>query len=204
MNFPYWRYVQGTDDGCSIYQCLWCMASWESRSSPNWDKWKFCPVCGFEWKGEHECIEHGYRVYDICEKHKVEARHCSSPKWIVQSRMIDTEDGEPLLHQNWHKDSWEMDSLFQVYKYAKEKEAEENENKSFGIRIECRVARWYSSAKSYGCGDAVLPGEPISPALQKFVEEHTEQRSWGCGYVAIKLSGEIEAGRRTRNDAQSS
>lgn len=35
-NLPYWRYVEYTDDGCSIYQCLSCMNKWESRDAPGY------------------------------------------------------------------------------------------------------------------------------------------------------------------------
>lgn len=55
MGIPYWRYVDGTDDGCSIYECLSCKASWESRTAPGFDNrpnWFYCPVCGHRWEGE--------------------------------------------------------------------------------------------------------------------------------------------------------
>ncbi len=29
--FPYYRYIDYTDDGCSLYQCLACKGKWEAR-----------------------------------------------------------------------------------------------------------------------------------------------------------------------------
>lgn len=33
---PFWRKVRYTDDGCTLYQCLNCKHSWESRTEPGW------------------------------------------------------------------------------------------------------------------------------------------------------------------------
>jgi hypothetical protein len=62
MSIPYWREVQYTDDGCSVYQCLNCYSKWESRTAPWWSKdgkkpekegiWNRCPVCGCRWVGQ--------------------------------------------------------------------------------------------------------------------------------------------------------
>lgn len=63
MSIPYWREVQYTDDGCSVYQCLTCYSKWEARSAPWWSEdgqkpvgkkgiWNLCPVCGVEWVGQ--------------------------------------------------------------------------------------------------------------------------------------------------------
>lgn len=59
MSINYWRYVEYTDDGCSLYQCLSCYETWESRTSPGYfgvdddylAHWKFCPYCGTQWAG---------------------------------------------------------------------------------------------------------------------------------------------------------
>lgn len=31
-----WRTIRYTDDGCCLYQCLPCKATWEGRSAPGW------------------------------------------------------------------------------------------------------------------------------------------------------------------------
>jgi len=54
MSIPMWLNKDYTDDGCSIYQCLNCYNSWESRTNPKYAKWKYCPVCGIEWTQEKE------------------------------------------------------------------------------------------------------------------------------------------------------
>ena len=32
----YWRYVEYSDDGCAVYECLSCEHRWEGRSEPGW------------------------------------------------------------------------------------------------------------------------------------------------------------------------
>ncbi len=72
MGIPLWREVRYTDDGCSIYQCLSCKASWEGRGAPgyyHWETgeyhvvWKFCPLCAVEWTGAR------FTGSDHCEGH---------------------------------------------------------------------------------------------------------------------------------------
>ena len=36
MSIPRWRYVNYTDDGCAVFQCLACKGQWEGRSEPGW------------------------------------------------------------------------------------------------------------------------------------------------------------------------
>jgi len=52
MSIPKWRYYADDDDGCNVYQCLFCYETWNGRSSPRY--WKFCPCCGVKWSGELE------------------------------------------------------------------------------------------------------------------------------------------------------
>lgn len=44
MGVPFWREVEYTDDGCSIFQCLFCKAKWEARTSPGYYRYK-CGKC---------------------------------------------------------------------------------------------------------------------------------------------------------------
>lgn len=63
MAINLWRYVEYTDDGCALFQCLQCYERWEMRGSPGYfyegeyrPCWKFCPCCGTKWdgmRGEH-------------------------------------------------------------------------------------------------------------------------------------------------------
>lgn len=49
MSVPHWRYVNYTDDGCSIYQCLNCYNKWEARTAPGrYDPYEYIdePVSG--------------------------------------------------------------------------------------------------------------------------------------------------------------
>jgi len=67
MSIPFWRNKTYTDDGCSIFQCLNCYNTWESRTSPENKMWKtgfkFCPCCGIEWDGEIETKDSPYEYY---------------------------------------------------------------------------------------------------------------------------------------------
>lgn len=45
---PKWMCSEYTDDGCSIYKCLFCKTSSEARSLPH----KYCPFCGVKYDGE--------------------------------------------------------------------------------------------------------------------------------------------------------
>ncbi len=51
-----YRKVEYTDDGCSNYQCLWCLNTMEIRDNPRY--WNFCPKCGRSWFTKLECREH--------------------------------------------------------------------------------------------------------------------------------------------------
>lgn len=64
MSIPKWRYVEYTDDGCTIYQCLSCYGHIEGRLNPA--DWKYCPYCGVEWEGEHKWLiyDDNYKVIE--------------------------------------------------------------------------------------------------------------------------------------------
>lgn len=53
-----YRKVRYTDDGCTVYQCLWCLGTVEIRDNPHYG-WNFCPKCGKSWFNRLECREHG-------------------------------------------------------------------------------------------------------------------------------------------------
>ena len=54
-----YRNVRYTDDGCHLYQCLWCANSIEIRDDPQYG-WNFCPICGKSWFKQMDCREQGY------------------------------------------------------------------------------------------------------------------------------------------------
>lgn len=43
-----YRRVRYSDDGCDIYQCMWCKRTVEIRDNPDFG-WNFCPKCGKSW-----------------------------------------------------------------------------------------------------------------------------------------------------------
>lgn len=84
---PYWRNVNYTDDGCSLFQCLSCKHKWESRTSPDsFDgDWKFCPVCGREWKGEKKTLYlSGGKHQFVIERHGRDDESYSKPSHRYQ------------------------------------------------------------------------------------------------------------------------
>lgn len=52
-----YRKVRYTDDGCTIYQCLWCLGTLETRDDPHYG-WNFCPKCGKSWFNRLQCRDH--------------------------------------------------------------------------------------------------------------------------------------------------
>ena len=52
-----YRKVRYSDDGCYVYQCLWCLGTVEIRDDPHYG-WHFCPKCGKSWFNRLECRDH--------------------------------------------------------------------------------------------------------------------------------------------------
>jgi len=120
MSIPYFRYVEYTDDGCGIDQCLSCYNKWEGRSGSH--GWKFCPYCGVEWKGKLECRQHYetawlYRLkqqnqdkWDEWDRN----RYCG-PRlplkrgWVIEARDCREDRGE-TTNGHWNVKDWQSDS----------------------------------------------------------------------------------------------
>jgi hypothetical protein len=85
---PFYRYVESTDDGCGVNQCLSCYQQWEGRTSPEWSGWKFCPYCGCKWEGKLECRE----------QHQ--------PAWLYRLKQQDQQKWE-----EWERDSWSRSTI---------------------------------------------------------------------------------------------
>ncbi len=77
MAIPSYRYVNYTDDGCTLHQCLACGQKWEGRSAPEYG-WKFCPYCGVKWTGKLEC------------------RTADEPGWLYRLRKTNLALGDKL------------------------------------------------------------------------------------------------------------
>lgn len=86
MSLPNYRYVESTDDGCALYECLECYERWEGRTH----RVNFCPFCG-KAVTLLECLAH-----DEGEKaeHRYEARRRAwkwteaGPRWVIQQRYL--------------------------------------------------------------------------------------------------------------------
>lgn len=63
---PKWRYVEYTDDGCEVCQCLACYHRWEGRTSAA--GWAFCPYCGVRWQGQEVWDEDAKAKRKVCRR----------------------------------------------------------------------------------------------------------------------------------------
>ena len=97
----HWRLVKHTDDGCSVYECLSCLAEWEARTSPECG-WKFCPACGTRWNGPlpnyRELANKAWerRRQRWVAPHYERGKRLSAPEWRCESRNLNyDQDWEP-------------------------------------------------------------------------------------------------------------
>ena len=81
-----WRWVNYTDEGCDLYECLSCYNRWDARTSPREFRgeggkiiagWIFCPYCGIKWAGEIK--------WEVDERRDYGSR---SVGWRIESRNI--------------------------------------------------------------------------------------------------------------------
>ena len=116
MSLNAYRAVCYTDDGCTLYQCLNCYNSWESRTEPGWFDgegkyhvdWRFCPYCGTEWEGQHRCRRKYMPRWDwdrygdegipytppTQESRDAERRARENEKcWVIQKKVTWNDDG---------------------------------------------------------------------------------------------------------------
>jgi hypothetical protein len=97
MGIPYYRNVKYTDDGCSVYECLACKASWEGRSFPG----KFCGNCGVKFSGGIDKPwtrrYTGAHVSEIYERDY--ATRQAAPMWVLEVMELpeDVSSHEPAL-----------------------------------------------------------------------------------------------------------
>jgi hypothetical protein len=50
VSIPVLREVCYTDDGCTVYECLYCYKRIETRNDPFRGFWKYCPYCSCAWQ----------------------------------------------------------------------------------------------------------------------------------------------------------
>lgn len=53
-----YRKVRNTDDGCPVWQCLWCKQCIELRCNPETRGFNFCMFCGKSWFRRLMCRNH--------------------------------------------------------------------------------------------------------------------------------------------------
>jgi len=97
MAMPQWRFVESTDDGCAIFQCLTCYETWEARTSP--ERWVACPYCCMRWNGEHKWDVHKkYENFGGYPRHRSQGR-LTPCHFVIEERFVTCTDGQPDVIQ---------------------------------------------------------------------------------------------------------
>ena len=96
MPIPFYRDVRYTDDGCSIFECLTCKATWEWRGGSG--PVRYCLFCGVEFRGQWECREQDTPrwMYELQQQSldaqsRVRLRDRPRPPesyWVIEERMF--------------------------------------------------------------------------------------------------------------------
>lgn len=144
MSIPYWREKEYTDDGCSVFECLNCYCTWESRTPP-WHeyegkrsygvKWRMCPICGCLWVGKKtsEKVKY-YPNYNVgrlypCRFKIVEVYKDTSGQHVYESRetyCIGVTDPKRII---------------EYLKELREKEKEDAFNEKFHVSVTYHVEK---------------------------------------------------------------
>jgi len=139
---PFWRSVEYTDDGCSIYQCINCKGKWESRSEPGYTVWhdkvgkefvlkaepeykpyfNFCPICGVAFKGP---IRMEYDNHDMLGERRLRIQRATESRrmdkatptfwWVIQQREVKHGEQEPIQWYDKHKASGDRFGAKEIY-----------------------------------------------------------------------------------------
>lgn len=88
------REIEYTEDGCYLFECLWCHAQWEARTKG----FRFCPHCGIEWAERVSSDNIRYKR----SKFRQATKNSTCPKWQIQSRyMCSFSDGKWGDWEDW-------------------------------------------------------------------------------------------------------
>lgn len=102
------RRVRYTDDGCNIYQCLWCHQSIEIRDDPQYG-WNFCPLCGKSWFKRLHCREHTLPRW-VWDRWEDEYPHdLTVYVWKESEYKIVIEERTKWRGEEWGEWHWECD-----------------------------------------------------------------------------------------------
>jgi len=137
------RRVEGTDNGCARWQCMWCKQMMELRDDPEMSRWNFCPMCGKSWFTKLECRLHWvprwayekwgnrppYEANIHCHKN-----HEATAIWVIEWRSDFMGGwGDWTLEIECEKDPCKPDYLW-VYSILQQKRAD----RQFGVNYEYR------------------------------------------------------------------
>jgi len=140
MSISMWFVKDYTDDGCSIYQCLNCYNVWESRTSPKYAKWKYCPVCGIEWTQEKKSERPEWK-----EKRWVnDEEPLNVCEFIIEKRQVLDSDEKT----EWKQESEcrfyirsKADALYYIEDLRQKEQKFREEYPDWGTRSEYRISK---------------------------------------------------------------
>ena len=132
MSIPAIRYVNYSDEGCEIYECLNCYGKvevrtgnrlgWDKEYEPaEYDKWKFCPYCGCQWK---DYINSGEKVSSRSGRSYM--RPDFSPYFILEKKYI-WEEEERNTDAKWESASCLFFNRNQVVEWMRTEEAKQKD-----------------------------------------------------------------------------
>lgn len=146
MSIPKWRYVDYTDDGCSIYQCLNCYVKWEARTSPKYGEWKFCPHCGCKWNGERE-----WDANAKWERKKginpLPNARLNMPLFVVEKKAVPLDENE-IIEKRWETVSYRSEDLHRALQTLNYELARELDSEPFWVYYIYRIT--YKPEKNSG------------------------------------------------------
>jgi predicted RNA-binding Zn-ribbon protein involved in translation (DUF1610 family) len=117
LHLGQFRKVNYTDDGCTLYQCMWCKSAVEIRDDPTY--WHFCPRCGKSWFKAMDCRPHNMPRW-VWERGGEEVPYPWYPphkkpthKWIIEER-----SRWPGIRDEWSDWEFEEEVYGNCWQYA--------------------------------------------------------------------------------------
>jgi hypothetical protein len=164
MSINFWRYVNYSDDGCSIYQCLMCYNKWDARTEPGWydvdntyhPTFIYCPFCGTKWIGKHgggrsrddeyyNEKNYGPRKYKIAKAlQNAWNRPIKKNKkfWIIESKLCRNYSSYPDTWGHHHQYDMETYSAKDMKEIVESLRKDEEQNLAFSKQENITFYSW--------------------------------------------------------------
>ena len=182
---PFWRYIEYTDDGCALYECLSCHQQWEGRTAPGWVS--DCQSCeatdeGAIFYGTEGCVKKYYKTIPAVYKPTWTFCPYCGIKWKGPVR-VET-DNEKMLGPRRKGIKDVVDKYWQEKRFA----GQYDENIPYWYVIFERETRFEEHTPEVRSQDSWTPYEKMSPTNVTLVQAY-EQLQW-LRMEALKQSQE--------------